>query len=99
MTMEGRIKRLEREWDHPAHPGPDPETVAHWASLWIDAGMEEPRATALALEFLEYCQATGQEVAFSTLMKWERGGEDDISERIRDVELSLELRPEELSNK
>ena len=99
MTLEGRIKRLEREWDHPAHPGPDLETVAHWASLWIDAGMEEPRATALALEFLEYCQATGQEVAFSTLMKWERGGEDDISERIRDVELSLELRPEELSNK
>jgi hypothetical protein len=28
-----------------------------------------------------------------------RGGEDDVSERIRDVELSLELRPEELSNK
>ena len=99
MTLDGRIKRLERERDHPAHPGPDPETVAHWASLWTAAGLEEPRATALALEFLEYCQATGQEVAFSTLMKWERGGEDDISERIRDVELSLELRPEELSNK
>ena len=97
--MEGRIKRLEREWDHPANPGPDPETIAHWARLWIEAGMEESRATALAPEFLEYCQATGQEVAFSTLMKWERGGEDDISERIRDVELSLELRPEELSNK
>ena len=97
--MEGRIKRLEREWDHPANPGPDPETVAHWASLWIDAGMEESQAKAASLEFLEYCQATGQEVAFSTLMKWERGGEDDISERIRDVELSLELRPEELSNK
>jgi hypothetical protein len=32
-------------------------------------------------------------------MKWERGGEYDISKRIRDVELSLELRPEELSNK
>ena len=99
MTMEGRIKRLEREWDHPANPGPDPETVAEWVRLWIDAGFEEPRATAFALEFLEYCQATGHEVAFSTLMKWERGGEDDISERIRDVELSLELRPEELSNK
>jgi hypothetical protein len=54
---------------------------------------------AEALEFLEYPQATGQEVAFSTLMKWERGGEDDISERIRDVKLSLELRSEELSNK
>ena len=63
--------------------------------------MEESQSTALALEFLEYCEATGQEVAFLTLTKWERerGGEDDISERIRDVELSLELRPEELSNK
>ena len=99
MTLEGRIKRLEREWDYPANPGPDPEKVAHWANLWTPLGIEESRATALALEFLEYCQATGQEVAFSTLMKWERGGEDDISERIRDVELSLELRPEELSNK
>ena len=47
--MEGRIKRLEREWDDPAHTGPDPETVAHWASLWIDAGMEESRAKAAAL--------------------------------------------------
>jgi len=47
--------------------------------------MEESRATAAALEFLEYCQATGQEVAFSTLMKWERGEEDDVSERIRDA--------------
>jgi len=99
VTLEGRIKRLEREWDYPANPGPDPEKVAHWANLWTPLGIEESRATALALEFLEYCQATGQEVAFSTLMKWERGGEDDISERIRDVELSLELRPEELSNK
>ena len=99
MTLEGRIKRLEREWDYPANPGPDPEKVAHWANLWTPLGIEESRATALALEFLEYCQATGQEVAFSTLMKWERGGKDDISERIRDVELSLELRPEELSNK
>jgi len=43
VTLEGRIKRLEREWDHPDHPanpGPDPETIAHWASLWIDAGMD-----------------------------------------------------------
>ena len=82
MTLEGRIKRLERERDHPAHPGPDPETVAHWASLWTAGGLEEAWATAFSLEFLEYCQATGQEVAFSTLMKWERGGEDDTSERI-----------------
>ena len=79
MTLEGRIKRLEREWDHPAHPGPDPETVAHWVSLWTAAGMDESLAKAAALEFLEYCEATGQEVAFLTLMKWERemGGEDD----------------------
>ena len=78
MTMEGRIKRLEREWDHPANLGPDPETVAHWASLWTALGIEESRAMAAALEFLEYCEATGQEVAFVTLMKWERGGEDDV---------------------
>ena len=77
--MEGRIKRLEREWDYPANLGPDPEAVAHWASLWIDAGMEESQAMALALEFLEYCQATGQDTSFFTLTKWERemGGEDD----------------------
>ena len=75
--MEGRIKRLEREWDYPANPGPDPETVAHWARLWIEAGMEEPQAMALALEFLEYCQATGQGRSFDILMRWERGGEDD----------------------
>jgi len=78
VTLEGRIKRLEREWDHPAHPGPDPETVAHWASLWTALGIEESRAMALALEFLEYCQATGQDRSFLTLMKWERGGEDDV---------------------
>ena len=99
MTLEVRIKRLERQRDHPANPGPDPEAVAHWASLWTALGIEESRAMAEALEFSEYPQATGQEVAFSTLMKWERGGEDDISERIRDVKLSLELRSEELSNK
>ena len=76
MTMEGRIKRLEREWDY---PGLDPETVELWVSLGTEAGMEESRAMAEALEFLEYCEATGQEVAFLTLMKWERemGGEDD----------------------
>ena len=80
MTLEGRIKRLERDWDHPANPGPDPETVAHWASLWIEAGMEESQSTAAALEFLEYCQATGQDRSFDILMKWERerGGEDDV---------------------
>ena len=72
VTLEGRIKRLEREWDYPANPGPDPETVKHWASLWIEAGLEEPRATALALEFLEYCEATGQDTSFFTLGKWER---------------------------
>jgi len=79
VTLEGRIKRLERAWDHSANPGPDPETVASYARLWIDAGMEESQAMALALEFLEYCQATGQEIAFLTLTKWQRemGGEDD----------------------
>ena len=78
--MEGRIKRLEREWDHPANPGPDPEAVAHWASLWTALGIEESRAMAEALEFLEYCQATGQDRSFDILMKWERerGGEDDV---------------------
>ena len=68
--MEGRIKRLEREW---ANPGLDPETVTEWTRLWTEAGMEESQATASALEFLGYCQATGQEVAFVTLMEWERG--------------------------
>ena len=64
MTLDGRIKRLERERDHPAHPGPDPETVADHARLWIEAGVEESWATALALEFLEYCEATGQDTSF-----------------------------------
>ena len=79
MTLEGRIKRLERAWDRPANPGPDPDTVALWASLWTSAGMEESQAMAEALEFLEYCEATGQEAAFLTLTKRERemGGEDD----------------------
>ena len=49
--MEGSIKRLERQWDYPANPGPDPETVKHWASLWIEAGVEEPQAKVAALEF------------------------------------------------
>ena len=78
--MEGRIKRLEREWDCPANPGPDPETVAEYVYLWTDAGVEESQATALAQEFLEYCQVTGQDRSFDTLGKWERerGGEDDV---------------------
>ncbi|HIN06546.1 MAG TPA: hypothetical protein EYM65_09970 [Dehalococcoidia bacterium] len=80
MTLEGRIKRLEREWDHPAHPGPDPETVAHWGSLWTAAGMEESQSTALALEFLEYCQMMGKAPAFGYLVMWLEGnigsGED-----------------------
>ena len=48
MTLEGRIKRLERERDHPAHPGPDPETVELWASWFTNAGIgiEESRAQA-----------------------------------------------------
>ena len=54
MTLEGRIKRLERERDHPAYPGPDPETVELWASLFTNAeiGIDESRAKATALEFL-----------------------------------------------
>ena len=54
MTLEGRIKRLERERDHPAYPGPDPETVELWASLFTNAeiGIDESRAKAAALEFL-----------------------------------------------
>ena len=69
MTLDGRIKRLEREWDH---PGLDPETVTEWTRLWTEAGMEESQATALAQEFLEYCQVTGQDRSFDTLGKWER---------------------------
>ena len=68
MTLEGRIKRLERVWDPPGKPWPDPETVELWASLWTAAGLEESRAKGAALAFLEYCQATGQEVAWSTLL-------------------------------
>ena len=80
--MEGRIKRLERAWDYPANPGPDPEMIAHWARLWIEAGMEESRAMVLALEFLEYCQATGQAPTWAALLTWayeddSGGGEDD----------------------
>ena len=44
MTLEGRIKRLERQWDHPVNLGPDPETVELWASLWTAVGIEESRA-------------------------------------------------------
>ena len=70
MTLEGRIKRLEREWDLPANPGPDPETVAHWARLWIEAGMEESQAKAAALEFLIHCQSTAEEPTIAALNKW-----------------------------
>ena len=84
MTLEGRIKRLEREWDYPANPGPDPEKVAHWANLWTPLGIEESRATALALEFLEYCQSMWQTPFFGYgpggLLTWCEGniggGED-----------------------
>ena len=76
MTLEGRIKRLEREWDHPAHPGPDPETVAHWASLWTALGIEESRAKVVALEFLKYCEVMGQAPTFAALLMW--AYEDDI---------------------
>ena len=79
--MEGRIKRLERERDHPAHPGPDPEKVELWASLWTAPEIEEARAKAAALEFLLDCQARGQTPTFIALMRWCEGniggGEDD----------------------
>ena len=68
--MEGRIKRLERDWDHPANPGPDPETVAHWASLSTEAGLEESRAKVAALEFLIHCQSTGVTPTISAMNKW-----------------------------
>jgi hypothetical protein len=68
--MEGRIKRLERERDHPANPGPDPETVAEWVRLWIDASMDESRANAAALEFLIHCQSTREKPTIAALNKW-----------------------------
>ena len=70
MTLEGRITRLERAWDHPATPRPDPETVELWASLWTAAGVEESRAKAAALEFLSYCQTTEQTATIAALNKW-----------------------------
>ena len=68
--MEGRIKRLEREWDHPAHPGPDPVKVAEWTSLWIDPGMEKSGAKAAALGFLIHCQSTEVTPTIAALNKW-----------------------------
>ena len=68
--MEGSIKRLERQRDYPANPGPDPETVSHWASLWIEAGMEESQAKAAALEFLIHCQSIGVMPTITALNKW-----------------------------
>ena len=70
MTLEGRIKRLERERGHPAHLGPDPETVELWASLWTAAGIEASQAKAAALEFLAHCQTTEQTATIAALNKW-----------------------------
>lgn len=67
MTMEGRIKRIERERAYPAHSGPDPEKVAEWARYWVEAGMEAPRASAAAMGFLEYCEAAGKAPTFLAL--------------------------------
>ena len=48
--------------------------------MWIAAGLEEPRALALALEFLEYCQMMGKAPTFGYLVMWLEGnigsGED-----------------------
>ena len=44
--------------------------MAHWASLWIDAGMEESQAKAAALEFLIHCQSTREKPTFTVLNKW-----------------------------
>ena len=52
--------------------------MADYIYLWTYAGVEESRAMAEALEFLEYCEATGQDRSFDILMKWGRGGEDDV---------------------
>ena len=64
--MEGRIKRIECKR---ADLVPDPEKVAEWSRYWVEAGMEAPRASAAALEFLEYCEATGQAPTFLALTK------------------------------
>ena len=52
--------------------------------MWIEAGVEEPRAKAAALEFLLYCQIMGKAPTFGYgpggLMRWLEsigGGEDD----------------------
>ena len=74
MTMEGRIKRLEREWDHPANPGSGPETVELWTSLWTAAGMDESLAKAAALEFLIHCRSTGEKPTIAALNKWAHAG-------------------------
>ena len=77
MTLEGRIKRLEHQWDHPVNPEPDPETVAHWASLWTALEIEASHATAFSLEFLEYCQTMGKAPTFGYgpggLLRWCEG--------------------------
>jgi hypothetical protein len=76
--MERRIKRLERERDH---PGLDPETVGLWASLWAGArvwqeagdrenvqALEEDRVAARG--FFAYCRSAGEKPTFAALNKW-----------------------------
>ena len=74
MTMEGSIKRLERQRDYPANPGPDPETVAHRASLWTPAGIGASPAKAAALEFVAHCQTTEQTATMAALNNWAHCG-------------------------
>lgn len=61
---------MEMMWAKENGGSYDPETVAHWASLWVGVGMDEARATTLAQEFLEYCQTAGQTVTIAALNKW-----------------------------
>ena len=71
MRLTWRVSRLEARLAAPGTgPDDDAETVAHWASLWIETGMEKARATTLAQEFLEYCQTTGQTVTIAVLNRW-----------------------------
>ena len=44
--------------------------MAAFVYLWTDAGVEEPRATAAGLEFLNHYQSTGEKPTIAALNKW-----------------------------